>query len=286
VNVVSQTKAARTGDDRTAERTIRSLDDVPGWFKHTDQILFDWLLTNQESGDLLELGVYLGKTAIYIGNYLRPGERFTVCDLFDLARSEDSILPDVRSFYSELTQDAFERNYLTFHDTLPTIVRAKTSEILDHVAPASCRFIHIDASHMYEHVRGDLMAARKLLTPTGIVVLDDYRTEHTPGTAAAIWQAVANHGLRVICVSPQRFYATWANPTDMQDALVRWIDGRDDHYCDMQDVLGQRLVRVAPKRGNPRSSMIPQPKRPAWKRLALAVLPPVVTQPIQRHRRR
>lgn len=61
-----------------------ALDDVPGWFSRTDQQLFEWFLTHPHaSGDLLEMGVYVGKSAILLGQHLRPGESLTVCDLFD-----------------------------------------------------------------------------------------------------------------------------------------------------------------------------------------------------------
>lgn len=268
------------------ERRPRSLDDVPGWLTQTDKLLFRRLLTNQEPGDLLELGAYLGKTAIHMGSYLRPGETFTVCDLFDLARDEGSIRPGARRAYATLTQATFERNYLAFHDMLPVIVRAKTDAILDHVAKGSCRFIHIDASHAYEDVRTDLLSARQLLTPEGIVVFDDYRTAHTPGTAAAVWQAVVTEGLRVICLSDHRFYATWGDPARAQDDLIEWIGGRRDHYCDVQTVLGQRLVRVAKPRTRPGRSAATQPEPHGWRRAAVAVLPPVLTDAIRTARRR
>ena len=50
--------------------------DVKGWFWPADQLLFDWFLKRQEKtpeqfGDLLELGAYLGKSAMFIGGYLR-----------------------------------------------------------------------------------------------------------------------------------------------------------------------------------------------------------------------
>lgn len=271
---------------------VSSLDEVPGWLTHTDKILFRWLLQRKEPGDLLELGVYQGKTAIHMGSYLRSGEKFTVCDLFDLARDEDSIRPGARRAYADLTQAQFERNYLSFHDRLPTVVRGRTDQILDHVAPGSCRFIHIDASHTYQDVRHDVQAARQLLTPTGVVVFDDYRTEHTPGTAAAVWEAVANEGLRVICLSANRFYATWADPTPIQDRMISWLQRRDDHYCDLQDVLGQRLLRVVRIRKQPPPDRGRASDRqrsaggPAWRRAAVAVLPPVVTEAVRRSRRR
>lgn len=53
------------------------LDDVPGWFWDQDRHLFDWFLGRQEkagrSGDLMEMGAYLGRSAIVIGSHLQPG---------------------------------------------------------------------------------------------------------------------------------------------------------------------------------------------------------------------
>lgn len=133
-------------DSDTTAPAVPTLADVPGWLTHTDKILFRWVLQHQQPGDLLELGTYLGKTAIHMGTYLRAGEQFTVCDLFDHARDEESLRPGARRAYATLTKERFERNYLAFHDNLPTIVRANTNEILSHVQAGSCRFIHIDAS--------------------------------------------------------------------------------------------------------------------------------------------
>src|SRR5690606_24123152 len=80
---------------------------------------------------------------------------------------------------------------------------------------------HIDASHMYEHVRQDIESARRLLRANGVVAFDDYRAEHTPGTAAAVWEAVLNDGLRPIFHTSGKLYATWGDPTPLRDEVVR-----------------------------------------------------------------
>ena len=298
----------------------RSVDDVPGWLKFTDKMLFEWFLTRPgPAGDLLELGVFQGKSAIHMGQFLRPDDTFTVCDLFDLARDDHSIRPGARRAYADLTQATFERNYLAFHPRLPTVVRGRTDTIVYHVAPATCRFVHIDASHMYEHVRGDLLSARKLACANGIVVFDDYRTEHTPGTAAAVWEAVALEGLRIVCVTANKFYGTWGDASTMQDELIEMIAGRADHRCDVQSVMGQRLVRVvarlpkpaAPAPAGPDQKVLAEARqvlgtaqgilrqtagarpvggwrraRPGWRRVALALLPPIAADAVRRARRR
>ncbi|MBD2896709.1 hypothetical protein amrb99_56600 [Actinomadura sp. RB99] len=228
-----------------------SLDDVDGWFPKVDQRLFTWFLDRQERlgqhGDLVELGSYLGKSAILMGRHLRDGETFTVCDLFDSEAPDDSNQAEMDGSYASLTRTAFEANYRAFHDGLPRIVQAPTSVILDHVRPESCRFVHVDASHLYEHVRGDIQAAHVMLPVEGVIVCDDYRSEHTPGVSAAVWEAVASEGLRPVCVTPQKFYGTWGEVKDVQDDLLAWLGDQDDLWHEVQQVAGRPLLRVKTK---------------------------------------
>lgn len=234
----------REGMSEPAGDVPTTFEEIPGWFATTDQDLFAWFLADGPPGDLVELGVFQGKSAVHMGRFRRPGERFTVCDLFEGAGSDESILPSARVFYATLTQRVFERNYLLFHDELPHVVRDATAAIHDHVEPGSCRFVHVDASHQYEHVRGDLLAARAMCREDGVVAFDDYRTEHTPGTAAAVWEGVVRHGLRPICVSPDKFYGTWGDPGPVQERLLSWAADHPDYLMDVQSVLGHRLLRL------------------------------------------
>jgi predicted O-methyltransferase YrrM len=234
----------------TAETSDRpaALDDVPGWFPALDQRVFRWILERQDrlgqAGDLLELGVYLGKSAILTGRHLRPGETYTVCDLFDSDAPDMANAQEMRTSYRSLTRVGFEKNYLAFHERLPEIIQAPTSAVLDHVQPGSCRFVHIDASHLYEHVRGDLTAARTVLGDDGIAVCDDYRSPHTPGVSAAVWEAVANNGLSAVWITPQKLYGTWGDPAPIRRDLIEWIESSDDLWHELQHVSGAPLVRL------------------------------------------
>ncbi|MEU0743422.1 class I SAM-dependent methyltransferase [Streptomyces sp. NPDC006134] len=282
------------------------LNDVPGWFWPLDQMLFTWFLERQAArgprGDLLELGVYLGKSAILMGHHLREGERFTVCDLFGSEAPDQANRAESAQSYASLTRQAFERNYLSFHDTLPEIVHAPTSVITQEVAPGTCRFVHIDASHLYEHVRDDIGAARELLLPDGVVVLDDFRSEHTPGVSVAAWEAVLNRGLRPVCLSSQKLYGTWGDPRPLQEELLALLRRREDCSVSVQEAAGHRLVRARAKGMQPppfprsRHYVAPVPaprpgpaaRRPAGtaraRRLAVDLLPPVVTRAVRRYR--
>ncbi|MFE6691102.1 class I SAM-dependent methyltransferase [Streptomyces sp. NPDC057743] len=227
------------------------LSEVKGWFFTADQLLFDWFLRQQQDrevpGDLLELGAYMGKSAIFLGARLRPDERFTVCDLFDSPAEDASNSKEMAKSYATLTRRAFEANYLAFHEELPVIVQGLSSLVSEHVEADSVRFAHIDASHLYEHVHGDILAVRELLHDRGVVVMDDYRAEHCPGVAAATWQAVTGHGLRPICLTGTKFYGTWGDPEPYRSALLGWLAGRGDIWHEVQQVNGAPLVRLSAK---------------------------------------
>jgi predicted O-methyltransferase YrrM len=206
---------------------------LPGWFSPLDFDLFDWFLSQQrEPGDLLEIGTFKGQSAVPIGSHRRAGERFTVCDIFE------------RSDYDGLTRREFETNYLRFHSTLPDVVDDSSLNIRDHVKPHSCRFIHIDGSHLYEFIKSDIEAALDLADPQAVIVLDDYRTMHTPGVAAAAWAAVIEGRLFPVCLSEVKLYAT-VRPTDLADGLAEWFESTDCLHG-TQEVLGKKLVWAFP----------------------------------------
>ncbi|MFE5214617.1 MULTISPECIES: class I SAM-dependent methyltransferase [unclassified Streptomyces] len=234
-----------------ATRPPRRLDDVPGWFPVLDQLLFDWLLNRQEAagmrGDLLEIGVYLGKSAIFTGRHRRPGEKYTVCDLFEGEAPDDANRAESAKSYSALTRGRFEANYRAFHDELPRVLQGPSSLVAAEVEPRSCRFVHVDGSHLYEHVRDDIGAAHELLGPEGIVVLDDFRSEHTPGVSVATWEAVLNRGLRPVCLSTQKLYGTWGDPAPVQRELLAMARERSDCHVSVQEAAGHRIVRLKSK---------------------------------------
>lgn len=198
--------------------TMRDLRSVPGWFHEADVLLFRWFLEEQRRrpvlGDLAELGAYQGKSAIVIGEYVRDDETFTVVDLFEDPGSSVENRSENRAHYPGLTQRSFEGHYRRFHTRMPVVVKGLTSEVLEHATSGSHRFVHVDASYLYDHVRTDIASARQLLADGGIAVFDDYRATHT---AAAVWEAVATDGLQPIVVSANKLYGTWGDAES-------WID--------------------------------------------------------------
>lgn len=293
------------------------LDTIHGWFNPSDRNLFAFLLQRQvdagDRGDLVELGCYLGKSSVLIGEFVQSDESFTVLDLFESDAPEEHNTRENKASYASLTRAAFETNYQRFHGSLPGIVQAPSTAITEHVAAGSCRFVHIDASHLYEHVASDTDSARHLLQPNGIVVFDDYRSEHTPGVSAAAWEAVWDKGLRLIGLTESKMYGTWGDPRPIQDAITAWLDERGHSFCETQYIGGAACLRlkiqnlplkaaVPPPRTSQQPSRTPPPSpappassarsaspapttHPGLRRVAKNWLPPVVHQAISRRLR-
>ncbi len=237
-------------------RQIKDWSDIPGFFRWVDRWVFATVLEAQRDsppGHLVELGTYQAKSSVIIGSYLRPGERFVAVDLFgredllDSSASGTMNKTENRAQYVNLSRAQFEHNYLALHDILPEVHEGLSTDIVDLVEPQSARFIHVDAGHMYDQVRQDVVNAKTILRPGGIVAFDDYRTEHTPGVSAAVWQAVFFDGLVPVAITPQKMYAIHSDddPEPYREALKAFVASNPQKWwMQEQSVLGRPLLRI------------------------------------------
>jgi len=203
--------STRTGRDRAIDEYIATgMDSIGGWFKPVDARLFASISLEQRRsevrGDVLEIGAFHGRSSVLLGYLVEGGERLHVCDVFgpdagtgpEHAREQDR-------YYPGLGRDRFEANYRRFHGSLP-VIHQTASGRLGGLPPSSFRMIHIDGSHLYEEVGQDLRLATRLLTDGGIIIVDDYRVQHTPGVAAALWGLVTSERLQVVAVTKTKAY--------------------------------------------------------------------------------
>lgn len=245
------------------------LRSIPGWLSATDEAILRFVLLEQRrvavTGDLAELGVYMGKSAVLIGDHIQAGETFTVVDLFEGAATDPSNAAENAAQYGELTEAAFRANYRRFHEQLPVIVHGPSTAIRERAAAGAHRLVHVDASHLYDNVRADVDTARTLLHAEGVVVFDDYRSQHTPGTAAAVWEAVGRTGLVPLVLSPAKFYGTWGDPPAWQRRLAGWLPTSGLEH-EVQRIAGHPVVRVW------QEAAVPPPAA----RFVVAVTPPVL----------
>jgi SAM-dependent methyltransferase len=205
----------------------RTYRDIDGWFSWTDHAMFRGILEAQRTspgGDLVEIGAFKGKSAVVIGDYLRPEEQFVVVDTFgdpDLLgiADESSERTQGRNYFTSLSRSQFEKNYLSIHDALPTVVQALSTDVVNHVTSGAARFIHVDGSHQYEDVADDCRSVKKLLRSDGVVVFDDWRKPACPGVAAAIWDSALHDGLIPVALTPQKLYGVHGDPEPLTAAV-------------------------------------------------------------------
>lgn len=227
----------------------RYINDVRGkWLRLEDAIVLAAVddAQRREHGDILEIGVYRGASAILLGYFVKPDERLVVCDLFGLPGQRPEVADEIEMF-GDSTRPDFERNYLRFHSELPDIFEMPSSELDSKLAAGTFRLVHVDGSHAYVDVRSDIQLARRLLVPNGVVVIDDVSHDLLPGVAAATWEAVFCEGLVPFALAG-KLYGTWGQPPQLDaervarelgQQLVTW----------QHDVAGHVVTRygIAPR---------------------------------------
>ena len=228
-----------------------AVKNIGGWFYEEDAFVLEAIhkiqMSHHISGDILEIGAYQGKSAAFLGFLLQSAERLVVCDLFEEEGVDAENQAERTAWYSSLNRQEFERHYLEVHAYLPTILACRSS-VVKHVGNLgpTFRLIHIDGSHLYHIVKQDLLTASELLKKGGIIAIDDYRTEHTPGVAAAAWEAALSGTLMPLCLTPHKMYAT-CNETDVAwlGKLKRWGQTQDEFQVAIEKVYDRPLLRLS-----------------------------------------
>ncbi len=123
------------------------------------------------SGNILEFGVYKGRSAALIGRHLTGEERLVLVDITDYLE-RGAIAPFRKSVDLVITPTE------NFQTAFPAYDSQRRS----------FRFIHIDASHDYRATIHELGMADALLTERGIIALDDFTNLNYSQNIAAIFK--------------------------------------------------------------------------------------------------
>jgi predicted O-methyltransferase YrrM len=263
------------------EQYWRKRNAVVGAFWDIDFLMFDRVLRTQAErrihGHLLEIGALYGKSAIVLGCHAAATEQVYVCDVFQADEGDAANAAENLQSYEGLTRKKFEENYQKWVGRLPTVIAELSDGIAGHVPANSLRFAHVDGGHLYNVVKQDLHNVQGLMNDDGVVVMDDVRALHTPGVAAAVWEAVSRSGLIPIAITEQKFYGAW-NPEVVHAifrALKEWCaaQGNSVNY-------GVQIVSDAPM------LVIENPVTATARSRIERFVPPVLTEFQARHRAR
>lgn len=166
---------------------VGRLSPIDGWFSDEAVGHFCLLLGYQNAagikGDLLEIGVYHGRSAVVLASYLKGKERLHLVDTFMAEngyREPYQIPGDAESVWANLQElnPGITRDQVEFH------VTRSDSLILDDAQ--TFRFIHIDGGHRMSEALGDLHLVADHLSPKGVIAVDDYTNADWPEVTDAV----------------------------------------------------------------------------------------------------
>jgi len=159
------------------DRYLRAFSHVPGWFEEQAVASWDVLLDYQRRsgirGNLVEIGVWKGKSAAMMALHAREDE---TCVLVDWSPLQDALtvisdeVPTAKCIGVPLSSDEFR------HSKLFASLKG------------AVRWLHIDGGHSTDQVCRDLEGADSLLADDGIVVVDDcFSAAYPQVTQGVFW---------------------------------------------------------------------------------------------------
>jgi len=168
---------------------------IEGMFSDFSMAAIDSLLALQReiktTGDMLEMGVFHGRSAALIGNRLGAGETLFLVDREDfLDRQAIAPFGSASQFILCPTEK--------LRVALPDFEGKKRS----------FRFIHIDAGHAYRPTINEFSIADELLSSNGIIALDDFTNLNYSQNMAAMFKYLftASTDLTPFLVTDEKAY--------------------------------------------------------------------------------
>jgi predicted O-methyltransferase YrrM len=168
------------------------------WFTSNIYILNKFMKNKKSSiNNILEIGSYEGRSAIFFINYFR-NSKVTCVDTWLGSHEHNVIMKKV--------EDNFDNNIKIYKNK---IIKCKnTSDNFFFTNKLFFDFIYIDGLHTYDQVNSDLENAYKFLKPKGYILIDDYLWKFYPINKNVINSAnnfiqKYNQNLEVIYVSAQ-----------------------------------------------------------------------------------
>jgi len=177
--------------------TWERISAIPGWFTISSYGVWRALLDFQEDvrGDVLEIGIWRGRSTAVLAGYRRPGEKLYLCDLNLDEGAVHSALRSVGASTDDLVPLSGPSAGLEG--------RLNLSAMRD-----SIRWMHIDGEHTGATVSRELALANRVLHPDGILVIDDFFSPRYPANTTETMRYLDRHPLafRLFAVAFNKAY--------------------------------------------------------------------------------
>lgn len=211
-------------DERAFLRAyLDAFDWLGGWFSFDAALLFmayhQLLAADGDAGDVLEIGVHHGLSAIAVAALRGAGRRLIAVDLFEELQAHNG------SHSGGGSRSVFLTHMRRFFGTTDFIeVLACDSATL---CPAdlgdALSFCHVDGGHSPQETERDLALCQASLRPGGLLALDDYFNPGFPGVSeGALRYRLAHPGaLRPLAVGFNKvLFQKLPAPDDLNDRFA------------------------------------------------------------------
>ncbi|HEY7387633.1 MAG TPA: class I SAM-dependent methyltransferase [Bryobacteraceae bacterium] len=172
---------------------LEAFKTIEGWFSYDAALLFmaynELLSQCGVAGDVLEIGVHHGLSAIAVASLCGDGNCFYAVDLFE--RMQGRNVSNSGSGH----RGAFERNLKRFYpDTsFLHVISGPSTALNAGKLGTRFSFCHIDGGHSREETYHDIKLCHSILMSGGILALDDYFNPQFPGVSEGAVQFLLGH---------------------------------------------------------------------------------------------
>lgn len=180
--------------DPTAVAYTSTPDDIFGWFDFAN--VYDRAVASAPPGAILvEVGVFLGKSLVYLAERARDANKGLRVYGVDTWRGSDEFDGTVwfngRPVNQAPPGDVLGACYNAIAcrglAEIATLIVSDSAQAAELFAPGACHLVFLDAAHDEASVRRDLAAWRNRVAPGGILAGHDYRPEDGfPGVKTAV----------------------------------------------------------------------------------------------------
>lgn len=173
---------------------LDAFPSIQGFFTFDAALMFmaynQLIRSEQIAGDVLEIGVHHGLSAIGVGSLAGPGRRFVAVDLFDELQDHN------QSRSGAGNRAAFLQNMQRFFDDVAflDVFAGHSSQLNPDELGSRFSFCHIDGGHSPEETYHDLELCSRILMTGGLVALDDYFNPSFPGVSEGGVRFHLEHG--------------------------------------------------------------------------------------------
>lgn len=221
-------------DERIRHFDTEIYHRVEGWLgdrmSQIIGILGTALDQNGVRGDIVEFGVHHGLFLFLLNALCNNTEKCYAVDVFEqqqlnIDRSGNGSLSAFTSNLEELLP--LERQFFEIiqRDTLSFSL----NEISLLFGANNIKFFSIDASHTLKHVFNDLCLAQEVVSPGGIVAIDDFMSSHWPEVNEGFYEFMKQANRRFkpfLCFQNKLFLTTVAEHDSLLNGLRNAINDR------------------------------------------------------------